>query len=116
MIEAARTASGECRADAFISGLESSRSRRDADRLADVLVRFERYAMTGTLAVPRELNDLEQGLREIKAGDVRLPFFDVPKSPTNAIRLTSGFIKRTWMTPRKYINEALWIRREDTAS
>ncbi|MEV6863279.1 hypothetical protein AB0M44_20020 [Streptosporangium subroseum] len=116
MIEAARTIAGECRADAFIKKLEASRARRDAERLADILVRFERYAITGSLAIPRELNDLRDGIKEIKAGDVRLPFFDVPKSSTGAIRLTSGFIKKSWRTPRGYIDEAIWVRREDLAS
>ncbi|WP_156056496.1 hypothetical protein [Streptosporangium roseum] len=83
--------------------------------MADILVRLERYAVTGTLAVPRELNDLRDGIREIKAGDVRLPFFDVPGSIANAIRLTSGFFKSSWKTPRKHIDEAIWVRREDLA-
>lgn len=116
MIEAARTTTGECRADEFIKKLENSRSDKDMARLADILVRLERFAMTGTLAVPRELNDLREGIREIKAGDVRLPFFDVPQSTSGAIRLTSGFLKKSWRTPRRHIDEAIWVRREDLAS
>ncbi|WP_204017564.1 hypothetical protein [Sphaerimonospora thailandensis] len=113
MIEAARTTAGECRADAFITELESTRSRKNLTRLADIVVRFERFALTGSLPVPRELNDLEDGIKEIKAGDVRLPFFDVPRSPTGAVRLTSGFLKKSWKTPPKYIREAIWVRKED---
>ncbi|GII87421.1 hypothetical protein Ssi03_54110 [Sphaerisporangium siamense] len=116
MIEAARTRDGEYRADSFMRMLESSRSRKDETRLADILIRFERYAHTGSLPVPRELNDLRDGIKEIKAGDVRLPFFDVVKSSAAAIRLTSGFLKKSWKTPRKQIDEAMWIRREDLAS
>ncbi|WP_020544481.1 hypothetical protein [Nonomuraea coxensis] len=116
MIEAARTTRGECRADAFLTQLEQSRSRKDVVRLAEILVRFERYALTGSLAVPRELNDLRGGIREIKAGDVRLPFFDVPRSNAGAIRLTSGFLKKSWRTPRRHIDEAIWVRREDLTS
>ncbi|MEU8266393.1 hypothetical protein AB0B89_04435 [Sphaerisporangium sp. NPDC049002] len=63
MIEAARTREGEARADAFIARLEKSRSQKDAKRLADILVRFERYAYTGSLAIPRELNDLRDGIK-----------------------------------------------------
>ncbi|WP_329092366.1 hypothetical protein [Streptosporangium sp. NBC_01469] len=84
--------------------------------MADIIIRLERYAATGTLAVPRELNDLRDGIREIKVGDVRLPFFDVPGSVANAIRLTSGFLKKSWQTPRGYIDEAIWVRKEDLAS
>ncbi|GHE43842.1 hypothetical protein GCM10017673_52480 [Streptosporangium violaceochromogenes] len=116
MIEAARTTTGECRADEFIKKLENSRKPKDAQRLADILVRLERFAATGTLAVPRELNDLRDGIREIKAGDVRLPFFDVPRTFSGAIRLTGGFLKRSWRTPRNHIDEAIWVRREDLAS
>ncbi|WP_062345959.1 hypothetical protein [Herbidospora yilanensis] len=116
MIEAARTRAGECRADDFLRRLEESRQPKDAARLADVLIRMERYAVTGSLAVPRELNNLRDGIREIKAGDVRLPFFEVPGSAADAVRLTSGFIKQSWRAPRKYIDEAIWVRTEDLAS
>jgi hypothetical protein len=119
MIEVARTRAGEVRADAFIVELErrAARGKQDAlRRLSDIAIRFEEYAQMGTLRIPLELNQLTDNIWEIKAGDVRLPFFEVPESPSGAVRLTSGFIKGTWRTPRKFIDEAEWVRREDLQS
>lgn len=103
---------GECPADEFLVALENSRKPKDRDRLAAILMLFEDYA-EGELEIPRELNDLRDGVREIKAGDVRLPFFEVDGTKTGAIRLTHGFVKRGEKAPREQIDKASWIRRED---
>lgn len=113
MIEAAWDRDGAAAADQFLNELLVSRKRKDRQRLADVLVRFESYCRTGTLKVPMELNDLRDGIREIKAGDVRLPFFHVDPSPAGAVRLTHGFLKGTQRAPFKEIARAIGIRRED---
>jgi phage-related protein len=118
LIEAARTGDGQGIAEAFLSGLENARVHRkkNLDRLADVAVRFEDFARRGTLEVPRELReDLREGIGEIKAGDVRLLFFNAVASchSLRIVRLTHGFIKGTERTPRREIDKALWVRRED---
>jgi hypothetical protein len=119
IIEAARISEGIEPVEAFLRGLETSRKGRSAQkntlRLADIAIRIETYARTGNLETPRELNDLRDGLREIKAGDVRLPFYELIDENHLAMiaRLTSGFFKGTQETPRKQIAKGLWVMRED---
>jgi hypothetical protein len=118
MIEAARLPDGSAPADDFLVMLEESKGELRR-RLADIAVRFEDYAHRGTLRVPRELNDLGDGIREIKAGNVRLPFFEIENqehSPVGVVRLTNGFVKKTWNTPRKHILKAVWVRGKDQES
>ncbi|MFD8112235.1 type II toxin-antitoxin system RelE/ParE family toxin [Streptomyces microflavus] len=115
MIEAARTVD-QCLADDYLAGLESSKSTKDQDRLADILIVLETYAHKGHLEIPRELNRLTEDIQELKAGDARLPFFDVTNSNSGAVRLTHGFNKRQQRTPRREINRAKWVKREDAAS
>lgn len=115
IIEAARVKSGEEPAEKFIAGLLGSRRRKDADRLADVVQVLKDYAIEGTLEIPRELNELRGELRELKAGDVRLPFYEFTDDshPKTVTRLTSGFIKKQGETPRHEIDNGLWVIRED---
>ncbi|MFF0387989.1 hypothetical protein ACFYS8_04750 [Kitasatospora sp. NPDC004615] len=112
MIEAARCPDGVL-ADEWIQQLEQSKSRRAKDLLADIAIVFESFAHRGTLEIPRELNTLVDGLRELKIQDQRFPFFDLEGSPTNAVRLTHGFKKGTVKTPRPELDKARWVRRED---
>lgn len=112
MIEAAVFPNGECPVDEFLASLENSRKPRDRDRLATILMLLEDYA-EGELEIPRELNDLRDGIWELKAGDVRLPFFAVEGTRTGAIRLTHGFVKQGEKAPRKQIDMALWVRSKD---
>lgn len=116
MIEGARDGSGSTLADEFIKSLESSKSKKDLQRLADIAVRLEEYSIHGTLAVPRELNQLTSILSEIKAGDVRFPFYETNTCHSRVARLTHGFVKRQQRTPRKEIHKAEWVYREDSAS
>jgi Phage derived protein Gp49-like (DUF891) len=95
--------------------LERSGKRKDIQVLADIAVVFEELGLRGTLVVPRELNELRDGLWEIKVGDLRFPFYEAGDAshPSLAARLTSGFRKKTWRTPRQEIDKALWVMRED---
>lgn len=88
---------------------------KDVNRLADVATVVETYARTGELEKPRELNDLEGDLRELKAGDVRLSFYEVTDDLHGkpVIRLTEGFLKTQLPTQRKHINWGLRVVRED---
>ncbi|QIY95647.1 hypothetical protein HEP87_18415 [Streptomyces sp. S1D4-11] len=115
MIEAARCPDG-CLADDYLTSLERSRKPRDRDKLVDIALVFEEYAHTGELAIPRELNDLVDGIREIKVGKHRFPFFYPRADSKFPVRLTHGFLKGTVETPRQEINKAKWVRREDLAS
>ncbi|MFC8778844.1 hypothetical protein [Streptomyces nigra] len=115
MIEAARKTDGSYECDEFLLKLETSRKRSDRARLADILMVFEDFAYR-QLTFPREINDLEKGIRELKPGDVRLPFFEVPGTSVGAVRLTHGFIKRSRRTPRGEIRKAVWVREEDAKS
>ncbi|MEV6109647.1 hypothetical protein AB0M28_33805 [Streptomyces sp. NPDC051940] len=116
MIEAARVPEERYLAEEFLSALATSKKSSDRNRLADVLICLEFYSCGGSLEYPREINDLRDGIREFKIGDVRLPFFDVPDSSTDALRLTHGFLKKQQQAPREQIDKAIWVRREDLAS
>jgi hypothetical protein len=119
IIEAARTSSGDEPAEEFLQRLERSQKGKNTRRLADVAIVFEQFARTGTLEIPRELNDLRRGgLWEIKADDTRFPFYEFTDGDHSATiaRLTSGFLKGTPKTPRKEIDNALWVMGEDRQS
>ncbi|MGW5610156.1 type II toxin-antitoxin system RelE/ParE family toxin [Streptomyces sp. NPDC003753] len=116
MIEAARIADGSSPVDEYLNALLASRKESDQERLAKILIRFEAFARRGKLEIPRELNDLRNGLWEFKAERDRVPFFYLASNPSRALRATHGFFKRQQKTPRKEINWALRIRREDLAS
>ncbi|MFF0445052.1 type II toxin-antitoxin system RelE/ParE family toxin [Streptomyces sp. NPDC004609] len=117
MIEAARTTEERFEADEFIAELERNHKRRgNLQRLADIAIRLEEFAERGTLRVPLQLNRLRDDLYEVKAGDVRLPFFYCTHFTGKTVRLTHGFLKKSQKTPRKHIDKALWVMREDGAS
>jgi Phage derived protein Gp49-like (DUF891) len=121
LIEAARASDGREYAEEFLLALRQSAQRtsrsagKDRSRLADVAVRFEDYAQSGSLKIPRELRrDLRPGLSEIKAGDVRLLFYELSLSDHgDVVRLTNGFVKRTERTPRKVLDRAAWVMKGD---
>ncbi|MCX5209831.1 hypothetical protein OG689_11095 [Kitasatospora sp. NBC_00240] len=115
MIEAARCRDG-CLADQWLAKLEGSRKRQDREALAVIIMVFEDYAHRDSLDFPREINDLRDGIREIKAGSHRFPFFHPRDGSTFASRLTHGFPKRQRFTERQNIDKAIWVRREDLAS
>ncbi|SNQ48624.1 hypothetical protein FRACA_2610010 [Frankia canadensis] len=109
MIEAARAPSGGV--EEFLRSLEGSPAGlRD---LADIAVRFEAYAHDEILSFPRQINDLADGLRELKVGKIRLPFFETEHLGMTAARLTHGFRKNTDYTPRGEIDRAKRVRGED---
>ncbi|TDC05822.1 type II toxin-antitoxin system RelE/ParE family toxin [Actinomadura bangladeshensis] len=113
-IEAAKDRDGAEQAANFIAKLERSRRRKDRDRIADIAVRFNDFAVNGRLRAPREINDLEDGIKEIKAGDVRLPFYEEQAGGHRGlVRLTHGFSKKQQKCPLKEIRKAIAIRRED---
>ncbi|MFK0192441.1 type II toxin-antitoxin system RelE/ParE family toxin [Kitasatospora sp. NPDC090308] len=117
LIEAARTREGAAEADTFIADLEQNWKKRDnLRRLADIAIRLEEFADTGKLRVPMQLNFLTAELHEIKAGDVRLPFFYCTHRTKKTARLTHGFIKKSQKTPRKEISKGLWVMKEDGLS
>jgi hypothetical protein len=115
IIEAARTRDGEEPVEEFMERLEDSKKRSEIERFADVAIVFEEYGSRGSLRIPRELNQLKDELWEIKAGDVRFPFYQVTDGDHPAIvaRLTGAFIKGTRRTPRREIDRALWVMKED---
>jgi hypothetical protein len=115
IIEAARTRDGEEPAEEFMQRLEDSKKKSDLQRFADVAIVFEEYGSRGTLRVPRELNQLRDGLWEIKAGDIRFPFYEMTDGhhPAVVARLTGAFTKGTRRTPRREIDRALWVMKED---
>ena len=59
--------------------------------------------------------DLSIGLREIKAGPGRFPFYEFTdqRHTVTVTRLTHGFTKGTDETPYKEINKAKWVMRQD---
>ncbi|MFF4311693.1 hypothetical protein [Streptomyces sp. NPDC001507] len=116
MVEAARITDGVYLCDEFLRKLEESKGKKDRARLAVILMVLEDFAHRRELMFPREINDLEDGIRELKPGDVRLPFFDVPGTKVGAVRLTHGFIKRTRWAPMGEIRRARWVREEDAKS
>ncbi len=117
MIEAARGLNGSSLSVDYIESMENKR-RPDNRRLAVIALVFEEMARTGTLEIPRELNTLRDGIEEIKAGDIRFPFYRPEEEASHAatIRLTHGFKKGGDNTPRKEIDKAIWVRREDQQS
>ncbi|WP_157876333.1 hypothetical protein [Streptomyces sp. Root264] len=115
MVEAARTVDGSYPCDDFLLELEASKKKKDRERLAVILIVLEDFAHR-KLTFPREINDLEDGIRELKPGDVRLPFFDVPGTKVGAVRLTHGFFKGTPWAPKGEIRKACWVREEDSKS
>ncbi|MDQ2873819.1 MAG: hypothetical protein M3Y33_02960 [Actinomycetota bacterium] len=81
IIEAARTdKQGRDLVDEFLTTRPWLRRRKTTlVREAAMAIVFNEYARTGTLRIPLELNDLDLsiGLREIKAGPGRFPFYEI---------------------------------------
>lgn len=113
VIEAAFDSLGAWPSLEYLSEYEKG-NRRQRQAYADVLIRLEDFAHTGTLIIPRELNELRDGLWEIKVGKIRLPFYYTPApARCGTVRITHGFTKNTDRTPLREIDRASGIRRED---
>ena len=118
VIEAARTAKGNDLVDEYLTKKSwlLLRNRPQVSE-ADVAIVFDEYARIGHLRIPRELNDLDLsiGLREIKVGAARFPFYELADElhPVIATRLTHGFTKGTDETPRKEIAKAKAVMEYD---
>lgn len=113
MIEAARLADGTSPVDNDLIAFEKSRKKEIVKSLADLAIILEKYADHDTLRIPGELNDLEDGIRELKIKIIRLPFFELPGSRRGAVRLTHGFEKKSQTCPPPQIRRAIWIRGQD---
>jgi phage-related protein len=111
VIEAARRPSGEALAENFLADLDA---RGQYSELAEIAIRLEDFALNGTLTVPLQLNNLGDGIFEIKTPTVRLAFY-YAQHPGNvqAVRLTNGFFKRGRKTPPRHIRLAKRMRAED---
>jgi hypothetical protein len=115
VIEAARTLEGEEPAEEYLAKLEKSRRPAALRRLADVAIVLNEYAREGRLRIPLEMNHLQGDLWEIKVGDTRLPFYELNDAlhDTIATRLTHGFKKGQWPTPKGEIRKGRWIIGQD---
>lgn len=112
-VEGAFDREGASPAIAFIEELRTSESRDERDIAATLAVRFRELAATGILRIPMQLNDLGHGISELKAGDVRIPFYESICGGKRTARLTHGFRKRGQKTPPREIRIATAIREED---
>lgn len=110
-IEAALDRHGEALALTYLLGLDERKNTQHL--LADVLIRLEAFASSGSLSIPRELNQLTDELFEIKVGTIRLPFYYRRDAVCGQIRITHGFQKRSEKTPRPQIERGTAIIRED---
>ena len=118
IIEAARADNGADLVEEYLTKKPwLLRRKKTQVNEADMAIVFEEYARTGTLRIPQELNDLDLsiGLREIKVGPARFPFYE-PADPRHVVtvtRLTHGFTKGTVQTPRKEIDKAKHVMEQD---
>lgn len=115
-IEAARTGDGREPVEEYLQKLETAPGRRRAklDKLATIAIVFETF-VHGELAQPRELNFLDDGIWEIKAGKCRLPFFYFEDGRHDRVaRITSGFEKKQDKTPKGEIRKSKWVRQQDS--
>lgn len=82
-----------------------------------MLIVLQTYAATGKLIVPRQLNELgtREGrrLREFKAGNLRLPFYEAECQGALIARITHGFIKAGVKAPPKEISIGHGIAAKD---
>ncbi len=115
VLEAAWDRDDLWQADIFLADLEASRKKSSLRRLAEIAIRFEEFATTGRLEIPRELNRLRGRVWEIKVGTDRLPFYYGQDPDILAVRMTHGFVKRTQKTPRREIDKAEAIAKIDEA-
>lgn len=87
---------------------------RNRDLIADLAIRLEEYCDSGTLEIPRELNTLVEGeLWEFKVGTLWVPFFRSSFQSPGTVRVTHHFFKRSMRTPRRELDRAKAIKRED---
>ena len=116
--------------------VRGSRRVRHLDRLADLAVVIDDFVARPLQLRANEVNDLGEGLWELKAGTLRVPFFGAecpgdtrscrcgrqlvlprivkqPEGRCRTARLTHLFEKRTARTPRREIDKAMAIKRED---
>lgn len=113
-IEAARRLDGSSPAHEYLEELQRNGKQHIVVRF---LLRFEDLARDGELIIPDDMNDLYNGLWEIKVSDHRLPFYyNKSHSDYEAVRLTSGFKKRSQRTIRSDINFARTVWSEDLQS
>lgn len=77
------------------------------------LVRLRKFADTGKLQAPRQLNSLGDGLIEFKLAEgPRLLAYHAGKRQQGLVVLTHGFWKKSVRTPRQEIERARRIREE----
>jgi len=109
---------------------------RYADDWADMAIVIDHFLVDPKALRPNEINDLGDGLWELKGGRLRLPFFGVdcsgtvslsghhrrlvlprgvrtPRGSDRSARGTHVFGKGQHRTPRKQIDRALGIMRRD---
>jgi hypothetical protein len=115
IVEAAQTLNGDEPAEDYLAKLETSRRPAALRRLADIAIVLNEYAREGQLRIPLELNQLQDDLWEIKVGDTRLPFYEFQDSVHGSMvtRLTHGFKKGQWPTPKGEIRRGMWIVGQD---
>lgn len=77
------------------------------------LVRLKKFANTGTLLAPRQLNALEDGIFEFKLSEgPRLLAYHAGRRERGLVVVTHGFVKKSAKTPPGEIARARWIRDE----
>lgn len=81
--------------------------------LADLALQLQDFADGKPQDIPRQVNDLRDGIQEIKVGKLRLPFYLREDASCGHVRLTHGFWKRGNDTPNREIDKAKAIRRTD---
>ncbi|HEU0131801.1 MAG TPA: type II toxin-antitoxin system RelE/ParE family toxin [Mycobacteriales bacterium] len=104
MVRAAVLADGSSPASEFYEALE--------ERFRDAyLVRLRKFADTGTLLAPQQLNALGDGLIEFKLSEgPRLVAYHAGKRERGLVVVTHGFVKKGRRTPPGEIARAKAIR------
>ncbi|KAA1423397.1 hypothetical protein FE697_007235 [Mumia zhuanghuii] len=110
-VEAALDVDGKPQALLFLQELMGR--PKFADKVADLLIRLERFAEHGVLKQPQQLNHLRGELHELKAHTIRLPFYYRKTESCGHVRLTHGFLKQGLKTPHREIDRGMAIMRED---
>jgi phage-related protein len=106
VVRAAVLRNGSSPATEFYESLE--------DRFRDAyLIRLRRFAHTGKLLAPHQLNALEDGLFEFKLSEgPRLIAYHAGRRERGLVILTHRFIKKSAKTPKGEIERARSIRDE----
>lgn len=120
VVEAARDSEGNSRVVGQLHELRDSGNSKKRTRFYDLEERFEQLAAYGRLEAPREMNQLDGPLWEVKTANDRVPFYfrSVMAAHRRAARLTHHFPKATGRTaegrtPRKHIDRGNWIMKGD---